>query len=79
MKLATQHFLFQEVTDLCKNNICFSESAFKMKVMSLGTLFEHLLMSVAICKQRLLHQNEIVQHLQKHKFQGVSQGHFKKP
>ena len=79
MKLATQHFLFQEVTDLCKNIICFSQSAFKMMVMSLGTVFEHLLTSVAICKQRLLHENEIVQHLQKHKFQGVRQSHFKKP
>ena len=50
-----------------------------MKVMSPWTLFEVLVTSVVICKQRLLHENEIVQYLENFKYQDVNQGHFRKP
>ena len=37
------------------------------------------LTSAVICKQRFLHENEIVQYLQNSKYEGVNQGHFRKP
>ena len=42
-------------------------------------LFEILLMSAVICKQRFLHENEIVQYLQNYKYQEINQCHFRKP
>ena len=44
--------------------INISESTFKIEAISTWTLFEILLTSAVICKQRLLHENEIVQYLQ---------------
>ena len=41
-------------------------------------LFEILITSVVICKERLLHENEIVQYLQNYKYQDINQGHFRK-
>ena len=49
-----------------------------MKVISPWTLFELLLKSAVIYKQRLLHENEIVQCLQNYKYQDINQGHFRK-
>ena len=43
------------------------------------TLFEILLTSTVICKQRFLHENEIVQYLHNYKYQDINQGHFRKP
>ena len=42
-------------------------------------LFEILLTSAVICKQRFLHENEIVQYLQSYKHQNIRQSHFRKP
>ena len=42
-------------------------------------LFEMLLMSAVICKQRYLRKNEIVQYLQNYKYQDINHGHFRKP
>ena len=47
--------------------------------MSASELFEILLMSAVICKQRFLHENEIVQYLQNYKYQDVNRGYFRKP
>ena len=47
--------------------------------MSPGTLFKILLTSVVVSKQRLLHRNEFVQHLQNYKCQDVNQYRFRKP
>ena len=55
------------------------ESACKVKAMSAWRLFKILLTSVAICKQRLLHENENVLNPQNYKDQGINQGHFRKP
>ena len=46
-------------------------SAFKIKVMSAWTLFELLLTSAVVCKQRFSHENEIVQYLQNYKYQDI--------
>ena len=36
-------------------------------------------MPAAICKQRFFNENEIVQYLENYKYQGLNQGHFRKP
>ena len=36
-------------------------------------------MSAVVCKERFLHENEIVQYLQNCKFKDVGQGHSRKP
>ena len=56
-----------------------SESSIKVKVRLHWTLLLTLLTSVVICKQRLLHGNEIVQYLQSWKCYNVGQDHSKKP
>ena len=43
------------------------------------TLFEVLLTPVAICRQRLWLEDEIVQYFQNYKYQDVNQDNFKKP
>ena len=48
-----------------------SERAFKIKTMSDQTIFE-ILFTSALCKQRLLHGNEMVQYLQNYKCYNVS-------
>ena len=55
------------------------ESTFKIKSMLPWILYEILLTSAIICKQRFLHKNEIVQYLQNYKYQDVNQGHVRKP
>ena len=52
-----------------------SESSIKIKVRLQWALFVTLL----ICKERLLHGNEIVQYLQNYKCYNVNQDHFRKP
>ena len=44
------------------------ESTFKIKAMLPWIVFEILLASVFICKQRFSHENEIVQYLQSYKY-----------
>ena len=72
-------FFISRSKQIYATTLTISESAFKMKVMPLWTHFELLLMSAVICKQRLLHEKEIVQYLQNHKYQNINQDHFKKP
>ena len=55
MKLIT--FFISRTKQIYAKTLTVSESAFKMKVMSPWTLFELLLTSAVICKQRLLHEN----------------------
>ena len=71
-------FYFKNQANLRKT-LTVSESTFKIVVMSPQALFEILLTTVVICKQRFLHENEIVQYLQNYKFQDVNQGHLRKP
>ena len=56
-----------------------SKSILKIKLMSRWTLFENLFTSAVICKQRLLHENEIVQCIKNYKCYDVNQGYFRKP
>ena len=49
-----------------------------MKVMSAWALFELLLLSTVIYKQRILNENEIVQYVQNYKYKGINQDHSKK-
>ena len=56
-----------------------SESPIKIKIRSLGTLFVILLTSAVICKQSLLHENDIMQYLQNCKCYNVGQDHFRIP
>ena len=47
--------------------------------MSPGIFFNILLTSAVVCKQKFLHENEIVKYPQNYKYQDVNQGHFRKP
>ena len=58
MKLTTS--FISRTKQIYTKTFTVSESAFKIKVMSPWKLFELLLTSGDICKQRLLHENEIV-------------------
>ena len=51
--------------------LTISESTFKMKVMSPWTLFEVLVSSAVIGKQRLLDENEVMQNPQSCIYQNV--------
>ena len=62
MKLAT--FFISRTKQIYSKTLTVSESAFKMKATSPRILLELLLTSTVTCKQRLLHENEIVQYLQ---------------
>ena len=55
-----------------------SESTFKIKAMLLGSLFEILITSAVICKERLLQEDKIVQYFENYKSQDVNQGYFRK-
>ena len=57
-------FFISRTKQTYAKTLTVSESTFKMKVMSPSTLFELLLTSAVICKQRILRKNEIVQYLQ---------------
>ena len=75
MKLAT--FFISITRRIFTKVLGISESSIKIKVNSHWELFVILLTSAVICKQRILHGNEIVQYLQNCK--GNSIDHFKKP
>ena len=47
--------------------------------MSHWTLFQILFTLVVICKERLLHENKIVQNLLNYKGQDINRGHFRNP
>ena len=62
MKLTT--IFISRSKQIYPKTLTVSESAFEMKVMSPWTLFKLLFTSAAICKQKRLHENKIVQYLQ---------------
>ena len=47
--------------------------------MSREAVFEILLTSAFICKQKLLHENKTVRNLENYKCYDVNQDHFRKP
>ena len=58
MKLAT--FFIRRTNQIYAKVITVSKSKFEIKVVSAWTLFEILLTSAVISKQKLLQENEIV-------------------
>ena len=73
MKLAT--FISRIFSKL----LAISESSLK-EILGYIRLFSVILLTLAIiCKQILLHENEILQYLQDCKRYNVDQDHFKKP
>ena len=54
------------------------ESKLKIKVMSLWIFFKIMFTSAVIYKQKLFHENEVVQLLHNYKCYGVEQSHFRK-
>ena len=77
MKLTT--FFISKTKQIYAKILTVLESTFKVKAMLPQILFEILLTSAIICKQRLSHENKIVQYLQDYKYQDINQGHFRKP
>ena len=63
-------FFISRTKQIYEKTLTAPESKFKIKT---------LLTSAVICKQRLLHENEIVQYLLNYKYQDVKQSHFGKP
>ena len=71
-------FFISRTKQIYAKTLTVSESSFKIKTMSAWALLEILLTSAVICKQRFLHEGDIVQYLQNHKYQDVNQEHFGK-
>ena len=76
MKLTT--FFISKTKQIYAEILTVPESIFQIKAMLPRILFEILITSAVICKERLLHENEIVQYLQNYKYQDINQGHFRK-
>ena len=70
-------FFIPRTKQIYVKTLTVSEIAFKMTVITSWTLSKLLLTSATIFKQRLLHENEIVQYLQNYKYH--DKGHFRKP
>ena len=77
MKLTT--FFITRTRRILTKLFGVSESPIKIKIRSLGTLFVILLTAAVICKQSLLHENDIMQYLQNCKCYNVGQDHFRIP
>ena len=77
MKVAT--FFISSTRHVFPKLLAICESLIKVKVMSHWTLFVILLTPAVNKKQRLLHRNETVQHLQNSKCYNVSQDHLEIP
>ena len=77
MKLTTS--FISKTKQIYTKILTFSKSTFKIKKMLAWILFGILLTSAVICKQKFLHENEIVQYLQNYKYKNVNQSHFRKP
>ena len=75
MKLAT--FFISITRRIFTKVLGISESSIRIKVNSHWKLFVIFFTAAVICKQRILHGNEIVRYLQNCK--GNSIDHFKKP
>ena len=80
MKLAT--FFISSIRRIFMKPLAISETSVTIKVRSYRTLFVLLLTSAVIYKQRIFHENEIVQYkkqnLQNCKCSNVGQEHFGK-
>ena len=76
MKLA--RFFISNTRRIFTKLLALFESSIKIKVKLDLTLFGVLLTSAAICKQKLLHGNELVQYLENCKLYNVGQNHFRK-
>ena len=77
MKLTTS--FISKTKQIYTKILTFSKSTFKIKKMLAWILFGILFTSAVICKQKFLHENEIVQDLQNYKYENVNQSHFRKP
>ena len=77
MKLTV--FFISKTKQIYANTSTVPESTFKRKAMLTWILFEILLMSAVIWKQRFLNENEIGQYLQNYKYQQINKGHYRKP
>ena len=69
MKLTT--FFISRTKQIYAKTLTISENTFKIKTMSPWALLEILLTSAIICKQRFLHENEIVQYLKNCKYKDI--------
>ena len=76
MKIATL-FLAKTIESYVKWMLD-SEKTFKINERLPWTVLEILLMSAIICIEKVLHGNEIVQHLQNYKCHEFDQGHSRK-
>ena len=72
-------FSISRTKQIYVTTLTVSETTFKIKAISPRKLFEILLTYTVICKQKLLHGNNIVQYLQNYKYQEVNQSHFRNP
>ena len=61
------------------NPLIVYESKLKIRVKSPWAFFKILFMSAVIYKQRLLHENKIMQLLHNYKCYGVEQSRFRNP
>ena len=76
MKLVT--FFIWSTRRIFTKLLAVSKSSIKIKVRLYGTLFVILITLATIFKQRLFHENEIVQYLQNRKCYNLSQDNFRK-
>ena len=74
-----QPFIILEYKTYFTKILAVAESSIKIKVRLHWTLFVILLTSTVICKQRLLHENEIIAKLIDARCTSKFQGHFRKP
>ena len=69
-------FFISKTKHIYAKTLTVPKTTFKIKAMLPWILFEIFPASAVICKQRFLHENEIVQYLTNYKY--VNQDHFKK-
>ena len=77
MKVTT--FFISRIKQNYTKYLTASESALKINIILGWILYEILLMSAVICKQRLLYKNEIVQYDWNYKLYDFIQNHFRNP
>ena len=77
MKLTT--FFTSKTKQIYAKILTVPGSTCKIKAVLSWVLFKILFMPAVICKQRFLHENEIVKHFQNYKYQDINQYHFRNP
>ena len=75
----TNNIFISKTKQIYGKTLTVPENTSKIKAMLPWILFEILITSVVIHKQRFLHENEIAQYRQNCKYQDVNQSHFRKP